>query len=375
MAKKPQFGVVPDDVFDDPRIDAPYPKLIFAAIQRHVQGMEGDAWPSHERIAAMCSISRDSVKRHVKILVDLGYVTKINRPGTSNLYKVALSAPGADSPTRVVQRAPGGGAESTTNKNQGTRTNEEDSSSSVSSHSSVSTRDEIQTESAQALLERELGATLIDESASIAECGRFGCTLPAGHNQGQADIPENHQVAVTNGDHPVGMSRLTESKAREKFDPDKYDPDKAAVEQAALTKSIGQSVNAEKMSALAKARTSRPIKFPDGFHPSLVGYTEQMFKAEFSLLNYPDTLNGFIAHHMSKGDTSENWLGSFLTYAQRGQRMAVEQRSQNGDHEPAVNRAATWDAKRKQMFREQANEGEGYAAWQARMEREGVTLP
>jgi len=26
------------------------------------------------------------------------------------------------------------------------------------------------------------------------ECGRWGCTLPVGHNRGIADIPENHRI-------------------------------------------------------------------------------------------------------------------------------------------------------------------------------------
>lgn len=33
-----------------------------------------------------------------------------------------------------------------------------------------------------------------DSAENDARCGSFGCTLPAGHNMGRADVPENHLV-------------------------------------------------------------------------------------------------------------------------------------------------------------------------------------
>lgn len=35
-----------------------------------------------------------------------------------------------------------------------------------------------------------------------AKCGSFGCTLPAGHNMGRADVPSNHSTGALNR-HPL----------------------------------------------------------------------------------------------------------------------------------------------------------------------------
>jgi hypothetical protein len=42
-----------------------------------------------------------------------------------------------------------------------------------------------------------LGASVTVPSDRKKECGVFGCTLPAGHNRGRADVPANHGAAVT----------------------------------------------------------------------------------------------------------------------------------------------------------------------------------
>lgn len=336
------------------------------ALAKHANWKTGILRVKQETLAGETGLHLTTIRKCMATLIAKGIVDLMKRTGRSNQYRivyewVAVSPPQTerDDHLRGGHLATPEVAVSPPLRNESVL-NENDSNDSSVSPPVPETEFQSETDAQVALLAEELGAVEIKRESE--------------------GITENSATAPG----VVGMSRLTPEQAQEKFNPDNYDPVKAQAEMDGLRKALdttsvtappGQMVSAEKMQALGRARTSRPLKFPPAFDPALVGYTEQLFKAEFPLLDFSHTVNGFVAHHMSKGDVSENWLGKFLTYAQIGQRKAMEERQTSGDNEPPVNRAATWDAKRKQMFKEQANPGEGYAAWQVRMEREGVVLP
>lgn len=338
---------------------------VLLAMASHANWQSGKLRVRQETLATEVGCSRESVSRAIARLTEFSLV-KTLRTGRSSVFQIMLDWT-PDGHISCDEPSTSDVTNSSHLQNE-SDSNENDSNNSSLSHSTTSadqTSDEIQAESAQKLLERELGAEMIEE-------------IPTLRASGGAEA-ESDKPVTTNS---VGRSGLPRDVAAEKFNPGNFNPKQAAAEHEALERKLdevtpewrGQTVSAEKMSALAKAGTAKPFPFPVSFDPVVVGYTEQMFKQEFSLLDFGETVNGFVAHHMSKGDVSKNWLGKFLTYAQVGQRQRQE--SKRDDHEPAVNKAATWDAKRKKMWREQcAATGEGYAAWQARMEREGVTLP
>lgn len=55
---------------------------------------QGYCWPSYNHIADMCEIDKRTAMRHIKVLIELGYVEKELRPGkngnTSNMYLLRL---------------------------------------------------------------------------------------------------------------------------------------------------------------------------------------------------------------------------------------------------------------------------------------------
>jgi len=55
---------------------------------------QGYCWPSYNHIAEMCEIDKRTAMRHIKVLIELGYLDKKLRPGkngnTSNMYHLKL---------------------------------------------------------------------------------------------------------------------------------------------------------------------------------------------------------------------------------------------------------------------------------------------
>lgn len=73
-----------------------------------------------------------------------------------------------------------------------------------------------------------------------------------------------------------------------------------------------------------RALTTQAVPLTRAFLPSKVGFTAQMFKVSFPNLHPGDTLERFLSHHISKGDTSKNWFERFMSFAAEGQRRAKE---------------------------------------------------
>lgn len=67
------FCVIPDAVLYAPRISA-NAKLLWGVYARHADA-EGRSYPSRSRLAALLSVSEDTVKRAKKELVDAGLVS------------------------------------------------------------------------------------------------------------------------------------------------------------------------------------------------------------------------------------------------------------------------------------------------------------
>src|SRR3954470_12703403 len=351
-----RFSQIPESIWTDTRITDPQPLVIYSAIQFHTKGTLGEAWPSLDRIATLARLSRSTVHRHLTTLVDLGYLEKVARPGRSSLFRLHTGV--SEGHTQVCQSDTGGVSERHTNKNKGTTTS--GTNTSVSSPVQEGEADESQTETPEHTLE---------------------AAFPEGTWEETEEPKDESQPVTKKTDTRVvtGISRLTPEEAQAKFDPALFEPEKAAAESQTLQRALDkatQVITEEKAVALGRARTPKPIPYPVNFNPELVGYTRAMFKSEFSLLDFDQTLSSFQAYCASKTNIEVNWLAKFLTYAQTGQRQAQERRAASEpDKEPPVNRAASWDAKRKQMWRDTRQDGEGYAAWQARMRQEGVELP
>ena len=85
----------------------PTTRLVLLALADHI-GTDGWAWPSHDRLAAMCGIDRSNIKRHLRWLEQKGHIVVQRKPGWTNRY--ALSTQGATAPGRGGATAPGGRA-------------------------------------------------------------------------------------------------------------------------------------------------------------------------------------------------------------------------------------------------------------------------
>ena len=61
---------------------------------------QGYCWPSYNHIAEMCEIDKRTAMRHIKELINLGYLEKKLRPSkngnTSNMYHLTLEKPRGD---------------------------------------------------------------------------------------------------------------------------------------------------------------------------------------------------------------------------------------------------------------------------------------
>jgi hypothetical protein len=351
-----RFSQIPESIWLDTRITDPQPLVIYSAIQFHTKGTLGEAWPSMDRIATLSRLGRSTVYRHIETLISLGYVEKVARPGRSSLFRLLEGVSERD--TQVSQNGTGGVSERDTNKNKETTTSENNTplSSAVPEGKAAG----FQAETPEQALEAAFPEGTWEETEGANA-----------ESQPVTKTPDTRAV--------TGRSRLTPDQARERFDPGLFEPEKAAAESQALQAAFNkatQSVNVGKVEALARARTAKSFPFPLTFDPTTVGFTAEMFKQEFSLLNFSETVQSFVAYASTKQKQSSNWLGEFLTYAQTGQRQARERAAASEPgKEPAVNRAASWDAQRKAMWKEQRRENEGYAAWQARMREEGIDLP
>lgn len=343
---------------------------VLLAMAAHANWKTGRLRIKHATICFEVTCSRETVSRSIQRLIGYGLVVDLGRTGRSNGYQIVLDWSAGDH-IRCDEAVTSDVTASSHLQNK-KDLNENDSNN--SSLSPSPTEAEFQPETPEQLVQRELGGELIEETPLLPD-----------------------PRAVT------GRSGLTPDQAREKFSTDNYNPKIAQAEADAMHRRLdplidattsvtestsdntalvaparaGQAIIEAKMTALGRARTPRPMEFPPRFEPAVVGYTREMFKSEFSLLDYDETFNGFVAHHSAKGDTSQNWLASFLTYAQRGQSMARDRaKAIAPEKEHPSNRVVSWDGKRKEMWREERKTtGEGYAAWQARKTREGVELP
>ena len=80
---------------------------VYSCLQRHAN--QGSCFPSHKRIAELCGISRDSVIRNLKLLVDFNLITIENRHTkaggkTSNLYFINEFPPNPNNtPTPIAE--------------------------------------------------------------------------------------------------------------------------------------------------------------------------------------------------------------------------------------------------------------------------------
>lgn len=142
---------------------------------------------------------------------------------------------------------------------------------------------------------------MTDNPTEARACGSFGCTLPAGHNRGQADIPDNHAPAVQS-------------------DPAPFVPSDAATAQAVIDKRLGLNADGSPLpapavpdeEALATERTTCDHPdcpwFPGQHHPACVHDDHstygELFEdggdwclCGFSLgMDFPDVHERWVAH-------------------------------------------------------------------------------
>jgi hypothetical protein len=330
---------------------------VYIALVDHANYETGRARVRHATIAERVGCSVRSVDSALARLKELGLVES-RRTGRSSLFRIVFEwQESADQIRENLQIRSAGSCGSTEQEDS----NENDLNKNLSLPASDEATDS-QTETAVRALEEGFPEGQWEEE-------REGATA-----ESEAVTDERaHQTAVA-ATQRTSLSGLPPEKAKEMFSPENYNPTIAAAEQAALNKALGQSVSAEKMAALGKARTPMPIPFPTNFDPKFVGYSKDSFEKEFSLIDYDETLNSFIAYSSTRSEKSQNWLGKFLTYAATGQRQARERQGEP-EKEPVVNKAVSWDSRRKEMWKKDRKPGEGYAAWQARKRSEGVDLP
>ena len=341
---------------------------VYIALISYANYESGRARVKHSTLAEQVGCSTRAVDGAMSRLRELGLV-EAKRTGRSTMFRIVWEWTDSSDQIRTDERIR---SEETFGSTEREDSNENPSNDIslpyVSTEPDVRAENESQSETPESVLE-----AAFPEGEWIDERENEAPAMDAATNE-QADTS-----SVAEKPRRTGLSGLSPEEAAKKFTTDHYNPEMAAREQESLKKALAaatQSVTEAKAMALGRAKTAQPRPFPLRFDPELVGYTRGMFKSEFPLLDYDKTLASFMAYSSTRTDTTINWLGKFLTYAQTGQRQAQERLAANGgDSEPPVNKPVSWDAERKRMYREMARPGEGYAAWQSRMREEGIELP
>lgn len=59
----------------------------------HYAGRDDQAWPSIDRLASECHMRPDDVRAAIRWLADQGWLTRIDRPGRTTLYRVRAERP------------------------------------------------------------------------------------------------------------------------------------------------------------------------------------------------------------------------------------------------------------------------------------------
>ena len=67
---------------------SPTAKVVGVAISLHVNGDSWQAWPSHQRLAKMCSISKRTAERGTKELEDVGLLYVSRKANCANRYEM-----------------------------------------------------------------------------------------------------------------------------------------------------------------------------------------------------------------------------------------------------------------------------------------------
>ena len=110
-----------------------------------------------------------------------------------------------------------------------------------------------------------------------------------------------------------------------------------------------------------RALTTQAVPLTRAFLPSKVGFTAQMFKVSFPNLNPGDTLERFLSHHISKGDTSKNWFERFMSFAAEGERRAREAAN---NHETETNSLGFATNRDQRIHRRREEEAHAQEYWQ-----------
>lgn len=76
---------------------------------------------------------------------------------------------------------------------------------------------------------------------------------------------------------------------------------------------VDEPVTLSSISARATSRRSLPLTRE--VDPRKLGYTVEMFNAQFPGLDYAVVLEQFLSWYISLGTTSRNWFEKFLSYA------------------------------------------------------------
>lgn len=90
LNKSSQFVTVPNSVIECEEI-SPKSLVVYCAIKQHMNKKTLEAFPSIPTIAKKSGCGLDVVRKAIKELVDHEFITKIERPGQSTIYKFSTT--------------------------------------------------------------------------------------------------------------------------------------------------------------------------------------------------------------------------------------------------------------------------------------------
>jgi len=86
---KPGFAPVTLDLLLDKRIGDPTTVAVYAALSSFANYESADCFPSHRKIGERARCDERTVRRHIDLLCQFGYLEKRAQPGYANIYHLA----------------------------------------------------------------------------------------------------------------------------------------------------------------------------------------------------------------------------------------------------------------------------------------------
>src|SRR6056300_1962640 len=91
------------------QVGDPTTKLVLLIICDHFNDSRGFAYPSQERLAVFAECSERTVRRHIKSLLDMGFIEVVSTPNLANKYTIpALKMERTKCPTQSKSEKWGG---------------------------------------------------------------------------------------------------------------------------------------------------------------------------------------------------------------------------------------------------------------------------